>query len=169
VIRNAVIHLANEQPLLADLFAPPNGADTSLVCTNLRTMNGARPVFADHGDSLFVFPYAHIRFVEVAASALAAAEPMLEAGDDGRGHGRRNGSGGKAAPGQRTDIGAAAIAAAMAETARAAAGAAAAVAASEPAVPSEGPPEDAEAAGPVDDLDQELEIDEDFLRRVREI
>src|SRR5437762_10990332 len=32
VIRNAVIHIMNEQPLKADLFATPGPADISLVC-----------------------------------------------------------------------------------------------------------------------------------------
>jgi hypothetical protein len=166
VIRNAVIHLANEQPLLADLFAPPSGADISLVCTNLRTMNGTRPVFADHADSLFVFPYAHIRFVEVAAAALAGAEPLLDAGDGGV-YGRANGSGGHAKPRRRSASGAAAIAAAMAEAAHPAAGTAVLSIDAAPAGEATAPTD--EPSAPVDDLDQELEIDEDFLRRVREI
>ena len=65
VIRNAVLHLANEQPLLADLVGMPQASDVTLVCTNLRTLGGKRPIFADHTESTFVFPMAHIRFVEV--------------------------------------------------------------------------------------------------------
>jgi len=64
-IRNAVIHLINEQPLLADLFGPPAGTDQGLLCTNLRTMSGTRPTFADHIESIFFFPYQYIRFVEI--------------------------------------------------------------------------------------------------------
>jgi hypothetical protein len=110
VIRNAVIHIQNEQPLLADLFDVPSSTDVSLVCTNLRTMNGSRPVFADHTDSTFIFPFDHIRFVEIPPEA-----------DGSR------------------------VAAAGEETA----------AAPEP------PPEAEDEA--------DLEIDEDFLRRVREV
>jgi hypothetical protein len=69
MIRNAVIHIVNEQPLLADLFDRPASTDVSLVCTNLRTMNGSRPIFADHVDSTFVFPFNHIRFVEIPPGA----------------------------------------------------------------------------------------------------
>jgi hypothetical protein len=65
IIRNAVIHLANEQPLLADLIGMPEASQVTLVCTNLRTLGGKRPVFADHSESTFFFPMAHIRFVEV--------------------------------------------------------------------------------------------------------
>ncbi len=69
VIRNAVIHLTNEQPLLADLFALPMPADTVIMCTNLRTMGGKRPVFVDHIESVFYFPYAHVRFLEIPPGA----------------------------------------------------------------------------------------------------
>lgn len=158
MIRNAVIHLANEQPLLADLFAPPGAADISLVCTNLRGMNGKRPVFADHDDSLFVFPYAHIRFVEVPAAALAAADAWLPVGagsTDGKDTNGSNGSPGTLGGGL-----AAAIVAGMAATTPGPQ--APEAAADEPAQP-------VEPEAPADDLDQELELDEDFLRRVREL
>jgi hypothetical protein len=80
MIRNAVIHIINEQPLLADLFELPTANDVSLVCTNLRTMNGTRPVFADHSASTFIFPFDHIRFLEIppgadASRPLAGEEP----------------------------------------------------------------------------------------------
>lgn len=65
MILDAVIHLLNEQPLLADLFAAPSAGDATLICTNLRTMNRKRPIFVDDGASTFVFPYAQIRFVEL--------------------------------------------------------------------------------------------------------
>jgi hypothetical protein len=80
VIRNAVIHISNEQPMQADLYDMPAPGDVSLVCTNLRTMNGSRPVFADHIDSVFIFPYAHIRFVEIAPGAKGV--PALPPGQD---------------------------------------------------------------------------------------
>jgi hypothetical protein len=69
VIRNAVIHIANEQPLLADLYEMPVSADVSLVCTNVRLLDGKKPVFIDHIASVFVFPYLHVRFIEIPASA----------------------------------------------------------------------------------------------------
>jgi hypothetical protein len=75
VIRNAVIHLTNEQPLLADLFDPPSPGDTGIVCTNVRTMGGKRPVFADNIDSLFFFPYAHVRFLEIPPGADGTKPP----------------------------------------------------------------------------------------------
>jgi hypothetical protein len=65
LIRGAVIHLANEQPLVADLFGLPSTSDTTLVCTNVRSTTGQRPVWADHTDSIFYFGWAAIRFVEI--------------------------------------------------------------------------------------------------------
>jgi hypothetical protein len=71
VIKNAVLHIANEQPLLCDLFELPNPADVALRCTNLRMLDGKRPIFIDEIRSVFVFPYLHIRFVEIPAAAAA--------------------------------------------------------------------------------------------------
>ncbi|MEA2518248.1 MAG: hypothetical protein QOF49_328 [Chloroflexota bacterium] len=65
MLRNAIIHISNEQPLLADLFEMPTSADASLVCTNIRMLDGKKPIFIEHSTSVFVFPYLHIRFVEI--------------------------------------------------------------------------------------------------------
>lgn len=79
MIRDAVLHLVNEQPLLIDLFDAPSPGDAVLVGTNLRTMSRTRPLFAEREDSTFVFPYAHIRFVElpVEVAAFESKEPIL--------------------------------------------------------------------------------------------
>jgi hypothetical protein len=69
VIRNVVIHITNEQPLLADLYEMPTAADVSLVCTNIRMLDGKKPIFIDHSTSVFVFPYLNVRFIEILASA----------------------------------------------------------------------------------------------------
>jgi hypothetical protein len=77
VIRNAVIHIMNEQPLLADLFEPPSPGDVGMRCTNLRTLNGKRPVFVDDSASIFFFPYLHIRFVEIPPGAVSGSDPSM--------------------------------------------------------------------------------------------
>lgn len=69
MIRNAVIHIANEQPLLADLYGMPTSGDVSLVCTNVRMLDGKKPIFVDHSNSVFVFPYPTIRFLEIMAGS----------------------------------------------------------------------------------------------------
>jgi hypothetical protein len=70
VIRNVVIHVNSEQPLMADLYGLPEASDAGLLCTNLRTIDGKRPTFIDRTESTFFFPYLVIRFVEVPAGAL---------------------------------------------------------------------------------------------------
>jgi hypothetical protein len=65
MIRNAIIHIQNEQPLLADLYDMPQALDQGLLCTNLRMLDGKRPVFIERSDSAFFFPYLHIRFLEI--------------------------------------------------------------------------------------------------------
>jgi len=77
VIRDAIIHLLSEQPLVADLPTMPSPGDLALICTNLRTMNRKRPIFVDHSESTFVFPYAQIRFVEMPGESPAGAEARL--------------------------------------------------------------------------------------------
>jgi hypothetical protein len=83
LIRNAVLHINNEQPLLADLYSLPAAADVTLLCTNLRDKNGKRPVFADDSASVFVFPMIHMRFIEIAPGSIEATDderPRLTAG-----------------------------------------------------------------------------------------
>ncbi len=75
MIRNVILHINNEQPLLTDLFEAPSPGDVGLRCTNLREMNGKRPVFVDNSASIFFFPYLHIRFVEIPPSAMASGDP----------------------------------------------------------------------------------------------
>jgi hypothetical protein len=108
VIRNAVLHLENEQPLLSDLYRLPEPTDVGLLCTNIRTLNGKRPVFVDDMAAAFFFPYRIIRFIEIPTASLAEPVPGAPPGP--------------------------------------------ALAADVPAEP-----------------ESDLEIDEDFLRRVREI
>ena len=75
MIRNAILHLMNEQPLLADLFEAPAPGDVGLRCTNLRAMNGKRPVFVGDSASIFFFPYLHIRFLEIPPGAISGSDP----------------------------------------------------------------------------------------------
>ena len=73
----AILHLMNDQPLSVELLAEPNPQDLTVVCTNVGTIDGKRPVFIDFSASTFVFPMAMIRFVEV---PLAGAELERNAG-----------------------------------------------------------------------------------------
>jgi hypothetical protein len=125
VLRNVVLHINGEQPLLADLYEVPSNSDVGVRCTNLRMMNGKRPIFVDDSASVFFFAYLHIRFIEIppAAAAAAGLEVLLPAGVVAQSGGAEAGT--------------------------------------EPSVASDGELDDG--------LDGELEIDEDFLRRIREV
>lgn len=65
MIHNVCIHVSNEQPLLADLYDLPSSSDAGLVCTNVRSMDGKRPIFIDSSAATFFFPYHVIRFLEI--------------------------------------------------------------------------------------------------------
>ncbi len=78
MIRNVVIHINNEQPLLADLYGMPLPADVTLVCTNVRMLDGKRPLFIDKTNSVFVFPYLNIRFLEIFADAATGLTPAAD-------------------------------------------------------------------------------------------
>ena len=132
MIRSVIVHIANEQPLLADLFDIPVATDAGLLCTNLRLKDGKRPVFIDEIENTFFFPYLIIRFLEIPTGALEQhrAESVGSAP-----RARREGR-----PAARDEV-----------------------ASNLPAVLEVGPGEF--DAG--DDLGEE--IDEDFLRRIREV
>ncbi len=145
MIRNVCIHVSNEQPLLADLFDVPTSADAGLLCTNVRMMNGNRPVFIDRIEATFFFPYHVVRFIEIPVGALEAHDPSRAAGNGraGRGSNRRDGSSGSNGPGEH---------------------------AQEPILdlPALRLPVPVAAAEP-EDVDRDLEIDEGFLQRIRDI
>lgn len=125
VIRDAVLHLEGEQPLLGDIYRLPEPTDAGLLCTNVRTLDGHRPVFIDHTDSVFFFPFRIMRFVEIPGRSIAA---------------------GGIAPGRASAAG------------EVAAGQVVAGVTDLVPVPASG-----------DEHEGDLELDEDFLRRVREV
>ena len=89
VIRDAVIHMNNEQPLVCDLRELPDSSDAGLLCTNLRLVDGRKPTFIDAIDSWFLTPYHIIRFIEMPLASVEAGErlalppgPIMESYDD---------------------------------------------------------------------------------------
>ena len=57
---------------MADLYELPSADDAGLVCTNVRSMDGKRPVFIDAIGSTFFFPYHIVRFLEIPEAEMAA-------------------------------------------------------------------------------------------------
>ena len=74
MLRNVVLHISNEQPLVADLFELPNPTDVVVRLTNLRSLDGKRPIFVDDMKSVFLIPYHRISFVEIPPQAMAGTE-----------------------------------------------------------------------------------------------
>ena len=74
MIRNVVLHLNNEQPVVVDLFELPTSVDLGVRCTNMKTLDGKRPVFIDDTNAVFFFPYLHVRFVEIPPRSLVGTE-----------------------------------------------------------------------------------------------
>ncbi len=65
MIRNVILHLHGEQPMKADIESLPTAADAGLLCTNLRTLEGRKPLSTEYLDSVFLIPYNIIRFIEI--------------------------------------------------------------------------------------------------------
>jgi hypothetical protein len=68
VINNVIIHLHNEMPIVVDVEALPTGADRTIACTNVRTIDGKRPSFVNDKNSTFILPLATIRLIEAPAA-----------------------------------------------------------------------------------------------------
>ncbi len=73
MIRNVILHLVGELPMKADIESLPTAADAGLLCTNLRTMEGRKPISTEYLDSVFLLPYHAIRFIEIPRESIHAA------------------------------------------------------------------------------------------------
>lgn len=74
MIRGAIVHVINEQPLRVDLRELPSAADACLVCRNVHLLNGRKPDFLDSTDSWVLLPLLHVRFVEIPAASVDGVE-----------------------------------------------------------------------------------------------
>ena len=133
MIPNVRIHVSNEQPLLADLYDLPNASDAGLVCTNVRAVDGKRPIFIDSGAATFFFPYHVIRFLEIPEGSLGSVRTRGGAADPA--DAARSAGESQTEPGSRYPM--------------------------IVALPA--------GEGDDGDPDIELEIDEDFLQRIRDV
>ena len=60
-----ILHLVNEDPILAEMERMPDPTHQSVVLTNPRRRDG-RPVhYITHGATVFIFPWTRISFIEV--------------------------------------------------------------------------------------------------------
>ncbi len=75
----AIIHLTNDQPISVELVHMPAPGDIAIVCTDIRTIDGKKPVFIDFASSTFVFPMLGIRFLEILNVAGEGADAATSA------------------------------------------------------------------------------------------
>ena len=57
----------------ADIESLPRAADAGLLCTNLRTLEGRKPLSTEYLDSVFLLPYNIIRFIEIPRDSIHGA------------------------------------------------------------------------------------------------
>jgi hypothetical protein len=74
VIKSVIVHIANELPIMVDLFEVPGPTSSSVRCTNVRTVDGKRPKFINDPRSTFLLPWHVIRLMEVPPSAVPLPE-----------------------------------------------------------------------------------------------
>lgn len=63
----------SDQPLAVDLLEAPKPSDIAIVCTNVRSVDGKKPVMIDFSSSTFVIPMSTVRFIEIPMSAAEEA------------------------------------------------------------------------------------------------
>ena len=74
MIKSAIVHLANELPIMVDLYEAPSPTATSVRCTNVRTVDGKRPAFVHDPRATFLLPWHLIRLIEVPVGATPMPE-----------------------------------------------------------------------------------------------
>lgn len=60
-----VIHVLNEDPILAEIERLPDPKDQALILTNPRRRDGRPLHYVTEGAAAFIFPWTRISFVEV--------------------------------------------------------------------------------------------------------
>jgi hypothetical protein len=63
-----IIHLHNEDPIVAELDEMPQPTDQSIVLTNPRRRDGRSVHYITEGATAFIFPWTRISFIEVMAA-----------------------------------------------------------------------------------------------------
>jgi hypothetical protein len=66
--RSVIIHLINEDPVLADMEELPSASATCVYFTNPRKRDGKPVGWATPGATAFVFSMARVNFIEVMTS-----------------------------------------------------------------------------------------------------
>jgi len=71
-----IIHLANEDPLLAEMESLPEPNSTCVTCTEVRRRDGKPVHYVTPEASTFIFPWSRINFIEVLRGEVARGEVL---------------------------------------------------------------------------------------------
>lgn len=61
----ALVHVKNEDPIVADIDELPQSTDTLIILKNPRRRDGKDIHYLDNQVTLVIFPYERINFVEI--------------------------------------------------------------------------------------------------------
>jgi hypothetical protein len=67
--RNVIIHLMNEDPIMAEMEELPGPNATNIAFTNPRKRDGHQVAWATPGAKLFIFSMSRVYFIELMTSA----------------------------------------------------------------------------------------------------
>ena len=65
--QTVIIHVQNEDPIIAEMEALPGPADTLVTFTNPRKRDGKPLYYITEGSIAYIFPLSRITFIEVMA------------------------------------------------------------------------------------------------------
>jgi predicted alpha/beta-fold hydrolase len=74
VAYSVILHLPNEDPLLAELDELPKAGDTNVSVTNIRKRDGGRVAYLDGDAERVFFPWHRITFIEIMPSEAEKAK-----------------------------------------------------------------------------------------------
>jgi len=70
----ALLHIANSDPILAEMDEMPDTSTTYVVCTNARARDGKALHYIDQEAVRFLFPWHRVTFIEIYPSDEDRAE-----------------------------------------------------------------------------------------------
>lgn len=62
---DVIIHLANEDPILAEMEELPDPTHQNIIITNPRRRDGRALHYVTDGATAFIFPWSRISFIEI--------------------------------------------------------------------------------------------------------
>jgi hypothetical protein len=71
-----IIHMANEDPVIAEMEALPEPNSTCVICTEVRRRDGKPVHYLTPEATTFIFPWARIGFIEVLSAAVEKGEVL---------------------------------------------------------------------------------------------